>query len=497
MPRKFLLRRRPTCGLPFRFTPLLVSLLLMSPLAGCISAPPAPRETAPSKTLAERLDPIVGDGRASVSLRVIELPSRRELYAREIDRPMMPASNMKLVTSAAALDRLGADRAFATQLLLAGDDLYLIGEGDPGLGDPTIAEWSKRKPLDDFAPFAKALLDRGLTRIKGNLYFDDHVLDAQRLAPQWNKTFREYWYAAPVGGLNFNDNCIDVTVYPAEVGQPVRMEVVPPTAAAKFLNKCLTGNQDSAAIRRGTDPNEYVLSGLCSKPTTLPSKPVEDPGHFTADALKTYLASRGITVDGEIRRATGAPPLKPATLLATHTSTMRVLIKRLNKSSQNMFAEAFSKTCGREFALANGRGQVPGTWSDGQAAAKAFLTKCGIDATPFVAVDGSGLARENRVTARMLSDLLAVMDTHPHAAVFHESLPIAGTDGTLRRRLADVNGRVHAKTGSIGGVRALSGYATTDSGRRVAFSILANEIKGDEDVYVKTIDDMIRAILAD
>jgi serine-type D-Ala-D-Ala carboxypeptidase/endopeptidase (penicillin-binding protein 4) len=446
--------------------------------------------------LAARLDPIVGDSRAMVALRVVDLDGRREIYAREIDRPMMPASNMKLVTSATALDRLGSGRGFRTELWLAGDDLYLVGGGDPGLGDPTIAEWSKRKPLDDFAPFAQALREQGLTRVKGNLYYVDNIFDRERLAPQWSSLYRDYWYAAPVGGLNFNDNCIDVTVYPTAVGQPVRVEVVPPTASVTLVNNCLTGNKETAAIHRGEGPTEYVLSGLCAKPTTLPSKPVEDPGRFTADALKTYLAANGITIVGDILPADAPPDTKKAPRrIATHISTMPVLIKRLNKSSQNMFAEAFSKTCGREYALANGRGDVPGSWADGQAAAKAFLAKYGIDAAPLVAVDGSGLARENRVTARMLSDLLIAMNARPDAALFRQSLPLAGTDGTLRKRLADVKGRVSAKTGSIAGVRALSGYATTDSGRHVVFSILANDIKGDEDVYVKTIDDMVRAIL--
>jgi D-alanyl-D-alanine carboxypeptidase/D-alanyl-D-alanine-endopeptidase (penicillin-binding protein 4) len=474
MPRNLMLRLRSASVLTGSISPLL--LLVLGLVAGCTSAPPDAVST--SSNLASRLDPLVGDGRASVSLRVIEFPSRRELYAHEVDRPMMPASNMKLVTSATALDTFGPEQVFQPRLALAGDDLYLIGTGDPGLGDPTILEWSKRKPVDDFEGFAKTLQARGLTHIKGNLYYDDRTFDDQRLAPQWNKSFREFWYAAPVGGLNFNDNCIDVTVYPTEIGQAVRVEVVPPTAGATVVNRCLTGNKNAPAIHRGAGPNDYVLSGTCSQKTTLASKPVENPGHFTADALKTYLASRGVTIDGQILRApTSLPQLQ---VIATHDSHMPVQIKLLITNSQNMFAEAFSKAAGREFARRQGRGDVRGSWADGQAAAKAFLNKCGIDSSPFVAVDGSGLARENRVTARLLTDLLAAMDAHPNAALFRESLPLAGTDGTLRKRLADVKGRVSAKTGSIGGVRALSGYATTDSGRRGAFRILANDIPGDD-----------------
>jgi D-alanyl-D-alanine carboxypeptidase/D-alanyl-D-alanine-endopeptidase (penicillin-binding protein 4) len=156
--------------------------------------------------LAARLDSILLAPGAKVGARVIELPSRRELYAREADRAMMPASNLKLVTTATALDLFGPDHRFETRLGLSGDDVYLIGGGDPGLGDMVLAGWSKLKPLDHFKAFAQALSDRGVTRIKGNLYYDDRALDEQWTLPTWSKSFREFWYAAPVSGLNFNDN---------------------------------------------------------------------------------------------------------------------------------------------------------------------------------------------------------------------------------------------------------------------------------------------------
>src|SRR5260221_222015 len=287
---------------------------------------------------------------------------------------MTPASNLKLVTTSTALDTLGPERTFPTRLALAGDDLYLIGSGDPGLGDSVIAGWAKLKPLDHFAPFAKALRDRGLTHLKGNLYYDDRAFDDQWPHPPWSKSFREFWYAAPVSGLNFNDNCIDVTVHPPAPGEPVTFDVLPPTAGIKIVNHCLTGDKQTPAIKRGSDPNEYILTGTCATPAGLASKPVENPGYFTADALRTYLASQGITIDGKI-------------------------------------------------------------------------------------------------------------------------LPTDGADGTLKKRLTEIKGQVQAKTGSIGRVRALSGYATTPDGRTFAFSLLCNDIDGDEDTAVKRMDDALRALL--
>jgi D-alanyl-D-alanine carboxypeptidase/D-alanyl-D-alanine-endopeptidase (penicillin-binding protein 4) len=463
-------------------------------LGGCQTTTPAP--PAHDAALAAKLDPILQASGADVGVRIVDLGSGRELYARQADRRMMPASNMKLVTTATALDLFGPDYHFQTRLGISGGDLYLIGGGDPGLGDPTIGGWYKHKPTDDFEGFAQALTARGMTRIKGKLYYDDWALDAQWIHPSWSKSFREFWYAAPVSGLNFNDNCIDVTVHPAgAAGEPARFEVVPPTAGIRIVDQCVIGSAQTAGIRRADDPFTYILSGTCSKTATLASKPVENPGFFTADALKTYLASRGIAIEGKIERTAG-PIGVNVPVIASHETSMRDAIKRVNKSSQNFMAEAFSKQSGELLRQRGQSGSTSTSWEAGEMAARAFLSRNHIDAAPLRMVDGSGLSRDNRVTARMLSDLLAVMDRHPYRSVFVDSLPIGGVDGTLKKRFEDMQGRVVAKTGSIGGVRSLSGYTTLADGRRVAFSILCNEIPGDEEAFVKgTIDGAVRAMV--
>jgi D-alanyl-D-alanine carboxypeptidase/D-alanyl-D-alanine-endopeptidase (penicillin-binding protein 4) len=478
-----------------------LALLLALVLTGCTTAPHAPT-TAPATaivdsdpTLASRLDPILLAPGATVSARVIELPARREVYARAAERPMIPASNMKLVTAATALDAFGPDRTFPTRLAVAGNDLYLIGSGDPGLGDSVVAGWSRLKPLDHFAPFAKALRTRGVTHVNGILYYDDRAFDDQWTLPLWSKSFREFWYGAPVSGLNFNDNCIYVTVHPTAPGQPVTFEVLPPTAAIKIVNNCITGDKHSPAIKRGNDPDEYILSGTCATPAELASKPVDNPGYFTADALRTYLASQGITIAGKILRTPKRFSNEGEVIATTTSATMTTLIKRMNKSSQNFVAEALAKQSGAAYQREN-PGFSGTSWQAGNAAAVAFLARNHVaDADALLAVDGSGLARENRVTARMLTDMLAVMHAHPQAQAFRDSLPIAGVDGTLKKRLTECKGKVLAKTGSIGRVRTLSGYATTPDGRTLAFSFLCNDIQGDEDTALKRIDDAVRAML--
>lgn len=492
-----------------RWTPLAVALLsaLMSGI-GCtsgttattasstsaIATQPATSPADHDEVLAKRIDAIFDGTGATAAVRVMELPSGCELYAREADRPVMPASNMKLVTTAMALDHFGPTHGFETKLAVAGDDLYLIGGGDPGFGDPSISTWAKRKPTDDFAPLAGALLDRGVTHVKGNLYYDDRALDDQWTHPSWSRSFREFWYAAPVSGLNFGDNCIDVTVHPTEPGKPVRYEVMPPTAGVRIENGCVTGDKQTASIKRGAGPKDYILSGVCQKTTELASKPVDNPGEFTADAFRTYLATRGVTIDGQILRAPAGAAAK-AQVIGSRATLMSDVIKRVNKSSQNFMAEALDKLCGEAFKREPG-GDTSGTsWQAGERAAKAFLQRLGADPAPLRMTDGSGLSRDNRVTARLITDLLAAMSRHPYSAVYRESLPIGGVDGTLRKRLAEVKGRLQAKTGSIGGVRSLSGYAQTADGRTVAFSILCNDTRGDEDTFLKKIDEAAEAIV--
>lgn len=483
-----------------RATAALILLLALI-ISGCAtpSAPPAttPVSVADDASLAARLNPILLAPGATVSARIIELPSRREIYARDASRPMMPASNMKLVTTATALDGFGPDATFPTRLAVSGRDLYLIGSGDPGLGDSTIAGWYHQKPLDHFAPFAHALRSRGLTHLTGTLYYDDRAFDDQWTHPSWSKSFREFWYAAPVSGLNFDDNCIDVTVHPTVPGEPVTFDVIPPTASITIVNHCITsGDKQAPAIKRGAGPTDYILTGTCATRAELQSKPVETPGYFTTDTLKTYLASQGITIDGPILRAPQRFTNQGEIIATTTTAPMALLIKRVNKTSQNFVAECLAKESGELYRQQHA--DFTGTsWQGGHAAAQAFLTCNHIgDAEVFRAADGSGLSRDNRVTARMLTDLLAVMHAHPQAQAFRDSLPIAGVDGTLKKRLTELKGQVQAKTGSIGGVRTLSGYATMPDGRTLAFSLLCNEIQGDDDEAVKRMDDAIRALLS-
>lgn len=456
---------------------VLAGLVLLS---GCAVPSAAKRE------LGERLDEVLyrhADSGARVAVRVVELDTGRELYARLPDTPFTPASNMKVVVSAAGLDQFGADHEFATYLALEDDDLWVIGTGDPATGDPRLASEKDELPTGMFDRWADALEERGIKRIKGDLVYDDHALDKWWRHPAWRNMI-VHWYAAAVSGLNFNDNCVDITIMPTQPGQPVSWTVMPPVQNITVINNCVTGGADAEHnpnIEKRLGSNTYVLSGTANEKTTLKSKPVEDPGAFFVDAFRTHLASRGITIAGESRRADkpawGAEPEYPTDIIATHKTPMPDVIRRINANSQNMFADALLKMSGQHYAAEQGR-IAPGSWEDGSAAVRKFIRDLGINDLPLFVDDGSGLSRQNKVTARLITDLFIAMSKRADFDVYRDSMAISGKAGSLSGRMQNIAGRVFGKTGYIGGVRALSGYLKTDAERWLVFSIIYNDIPG-------------------
>lgn len=455
----------------------------------------------PQQRLAARLDEILtrlDDTGAVVAARVIELPGRRELYARDADAPFTPASNMKVPVSATLLDTFGLEHTFKTYLALDGDNVWIIGTGDPALGDPRIAQRRGSTSTGVFDAWAQALREHGVTRIAGDLVYYDGALDAQWLHPTWGESVL-HWYGAPVTGLNFNDNCVDITVEPTELGRPARFEIMPPVRDATVINECVTDPNHAPTIEKLPGGNIYQLGGTCAKREALKSKPVENPGAFTADAFRTHLAGLGIEVAGAIRAAReplgGAMPPPAASVIAVHETPLRDVLGRINTNSQNMFADAACKLAGQAWAAGQGR-CGPGSWADGSAAIHAFLKRNGIDEAALVVADGSGLSVDNRVTARLMTDLFAVMFERPDRAAFVDSLAKGGINGTLEKRFAGYEGHVFAKTGMIGGVRALSGYVRTKHDEWLAFSIIYNRIPGSVEPYEALQDEAVKLLVA-
>ena len=478
-----------------RYTPAIALSLATLFIVGCLT-PQAGHDPALTKRLDSTLTRLSSTG-ATVSARVVTLPERRELYARDSDVPFTPASNMKLPNSATGLAMFGPDHTFKTYLALDGNDLWVIGTGDPGIGDPRLARRHSTTPTAVFDAWADLLAQRGLTQIPGNLYYYDGALDNEWIHPSWGDDAL-HWYGAPTSGLNFHDNCIDITIYPTEPGQPVRYEVAPPVQQITVINECSTSPRNDSKIEKLPDGNIYKISGTCSEKTELKSKPLDNPGAFLCDALRTHLATRGITIAGPTKQAAsplgGTIPPPADRLIATHETSVRDIIDRINTNSQNFFAEALCKLTGQAYA-ARGRRAVPGSWADGERAIRAFLRGNGIDDRHYVVADGSGLSDINKVTSRLLTDLLALMFSRPDGDIYRDSLAKGGVNGTLEKRFAGLRGHVFAKTGSINGVRTLSGYVKTYGDEWLTFSILYNNLPADPEPHIALIDEAVRLLV--
>jgi D-alanyl-D-alanine carboxypeptidase/D-alanyl-D-alanine-endopeptidase (penicillin-binding protein 4) len=448
-----------------------------------------------SAELAERILPVLhrlDSTGAIVSARVIELKTGNVLLEDNPDSPFIPASNQKLLVTAAALDLFDPEQEFETVLAFDGTNLILVGSGDPGIGDARIAAHHDAGTMTVLERFADALKARGIQSIPGKLLWDDRSFEDRILHPTWEKDDLPYWYAAPVAGLNFNTNCIDFTVFPRADGEPVGYTMVPPVRNITVVNNGVSGSDAEPKLERDVDKPVYTISGGAKERFTHKGRPVIDPGAFFADALATHLAGAGIEIAGGQERAPSRMGRLPEEwIVARHVTQLGEILPRINKNSQNMMAEALCKIIGREHASRSGR-EEPGSWDNGAQAIEAFFDRHGIDRSGVRVADGSGLSRENRVTTRAISELLRVMHDHRHGEVFRESLGVGGRDGTIENRLKEIEGRVYAKTGYIGGVRSLSGYIHTRRGEWLVFSILYNKIPGTVKPYEALQDETLR-----
>ena len=469
-------------------------------------------QTAAAGEPAERLDALLRSlptSKAVCGAAVADADTGEVLFTHHADTPLIPASNAKLFVMAAALDILGADFQFTTSLVVSGDDLWVVGSGDPGFGDPRLSAARGESVTAVFDRWAAALLAADRRVIVGDLVLDESIFDTEYVHPDWDPGDLQKWFAAPVGALNLNDNCLDITVRPAaRAGDPVLWEVIPPTTIVQIDNRCKTRGSGNPVIHKPGRDLRYTISGGCQK--AWPFGPVagSDPGAVFGDVLRNVLQQHGVVVEGSIRRVHNAAEKagRPHTLIAEHKTSLADVLNRIGKDSQNLFAECLLKRLGYEWQRRQGSPQATGTWASGRAAIRAWLDDQQGQATERVAerwagisiADGSGLSRSNRLTARQIVELLIVMHSRPDGDRFAESLSVAGRDGSLHRkkRLSDLTGAVRAKTGTMTGVKALSGYVDTPSGRRLAFSVLFNGITGPSAPFNELHDRFCR-VLAD
>ena len=454
--------------------------------ASCSHAPPA---TAPKpnpraeRALAADLNrifaaPVMEHGLWGVAIK--SLDTGKLIYALNARKLMMPASNMKIVTLAAAAEILGWDYRFKTTLE---SDAEIQGgalKGNlivRGSGDPTINSRDDRARVL-FDEWAAALKAAGVTRIEGNIVADATAFDSRGLGQGWSWDYLEAGYAAPSGALEFNENIATLTIRPgAKAGDPAQLEL-PPSTGLALLHNVVTGEAGSAttiSFERSPSSNDLDVTGsiaVGASPATR-AVAVANPALYFAHSLTLALIERGIPVRGipvAFQRSTLLPPLPRTAIVESQSPPLGAIATTMMKVSQNLYAETLLKAIGAT-------GGAPATAAAGRAAAQRIFEAWGIEPGSYVQADGSGLSRYDYVTADMIVRLLERMHTDSrHRDAFHATLPIAGKDGTISTRMRGTRAEANAvaKTGSISNVRALSGYVKTRDGETLAFSILAN-----------------------
>lgn len=431
---------------------------------------------------------------------IADLTAGISLFDQHGDEILIPASNAKVFVMAAALRELGTEFSFETRLAFDGQHLYLIGDGDPGLGDEKIHRSRGESILAPYERFAAELKSKGITDISGDMVVDASLFDDQRLHPDWEPGDVGKWYAAPVAGIGFNDNCLDITLSPGVKGKGApSVSVQPPTAQIKIVNQARTSGKGDPVLHHPSGTNEYRITGSCRKTWTFSPAPVDDPVFFAGDVLKRVLSDRGISIRGavraqRIRRADGSLP-PPLQLIAVHRTPLSDVLARVGKDSQNYFAECVLKRVGYAWAKRSGALDPVGSWQTGNQAIFTHMHAMGIPTAGLVIADGSGLSRGNRCTARQLTSVLTKMAALPGADLFRESLAEAGVDGSLRKRLRGLSASVYAKTGTMRGIRTLSGYVQSEDNHLYAFAVMFNGYTGPATPY-KEIQDRICRILA-
>jgi serine-type D-Ala-D-Ala carboxypeptidase/endopeptidase (penicillin-binding protein 4) len=453
---------------------------------------------AATNRFSARVDVVLAASPASKGewgLLVIDAQNGEALYELNADKYFVPASNMKLFTTALALAKLGPDYRFHTTLETHGSispegklngDVFLVGRGDPNLSNRKFP-YNLREEFDGapervLGELADALAAKGVKNISGDIVGDDSYFPREIYPDGWEIGDTVWNYGAAISAIVVNDNTATLTLTPGELaGSPVKAEVSPPTADFSVQNDVVTSAAEVKAdltLTREAGAKLVVVRG------TLPARSaprnlvlaLHEPAEHAAALLLRLLVERGVKTGGTSRamHVSEAAADPPRAVLAEHISIpLGDSLILINKISQNLHAEMLLRAAARQ----------SGIWTTPDDLSKFpadFYTVAGIASGDVVQEDASGLSRRDLVTPRAVVALLKYAQSQPWFSAYYGSLPIAGIDGTLEDRMKDTiaAGRIHAKTGSLEHVRTRSGFAETPAGRRLIFSFLGNNQGG-------------------
>jgi D-alanyl-D-alanine carboxypeptidase/D-alanyl-D-alanine-endopeptidase (penicillin-binding protein 4) len=439
--------------------------------------PTAPRSAASlSADLSALLNARVRSG--AWGAMVVSLTRGDTLFSIAPDDPRLPASTMKLLTTALAFDRFGPDHQFTTDVLREGavgpagtleGNLVLRGGGDPALSNRVVRN-GVENPMGALANLVAA---SGIKRVHGDLIGDASAFDARRVPDGWLSRYLEAGYAARVSALSLNENLVTVVITPggAKGGATVALE--PATSTIGVVNnvRSVAGSGARVLVRRLPDGRVEARGtiGTRSSPRAY-QLVVDDPAVYATGALRAALAARGITVTGQVRMA--RTPANAVSLGSLASPPLATLASVMNRESINHFAELLF----RNVAHAASPDAV-GSAENANGLLKQFMAqKVGARDGSVLAADGSGLSTLDRVTPRAMVQLLGYAHAAPWASQFHSSLPVAGESELLRHRMRSTaaQGNLHAKTGTTNDVIGLAGYVTAEDGEVMAFAFLYN-----------------------
>jgi D-alanyl-D-alanine carboxypeptidase/D-alanyl-D-alanine-endopeptidase (penicillin-binding protein 4) len=453
---------------------------------------------------------------ASVGFVVKEAGSGEVVYAHEADRELTPASVLKLVTTATALELLGAEHRFATTLehdgtiadgVLRGN-LYIKGSGDPTLGSSHFApDRSNYTPeRNTFIPqWIEALKKHGISRISGSVIADESIFDTEGVSMKWASEDLGSYYGAGCYGLSVFDNLYKLYLHTGAPGsRPVLISCVPAMPSLSFHNYLTAAPvaTDSSYIVGAPFSGERYLYGVvpANERLFMLRGDIPDPPLFLAQYLHACLQREGIGVEGVatcfrlLQAEAVQPPEEGRTVLATtYSPTLREIVAVTNKRSHNLYADALLKTLGLRYKAK--AGEVISSTGKGVQVVKDYWRGKGFDTSSLWMFDGCGLAAADKVSTAFVCDVLVYMATRSRqSAPFAASLPRAGLEGTVAGFLkgSALQGRAWLKSGGMSRVRAYAGYITK-AGKRYAVVVIANNYSGSNRAVL---DEMERLLLA-
>ncbi len=468
---------------------------------------------------AKRIDQLIdesGFASARWGVSVISLSDGATLYSRNADRLFTPASNMKIYTTAVALDLLGADYRWRTSVY-ADKPLDTSGtvQGDLilyGRGAPDLVSHNRNNKQSSLDQLADDLYARGIKRVQGNIVGDESYFRGNSLGDGWQWNDVQWYFGAEASALSIDGNEVDVNVVPSSSAKE------PPTVRSSDVGAYVTVQNRMAAGKSSMRPTIGMNRGLSDNKITVWGElppgsrgfgariSVHKPALWTAHLFRDALKRRGISIDGQAlgRDSQVAPsqrfnPAQAVELASVSSAPLSDITRITNKESNNLFAELILRTLGRErsamLKTPGPPGRELGDDEAGAAIVRLWLGRAGVSTTGLAIHDGSGLSRLNLVTPESTARLLIAVSKTASGEIFKQSLPISGKDGTLAGRLKSVSERVIAKTGSLTYDNSLSGFATSPEGKVFVFSILCNDQTGRGN-SIRLIDDITALIAA-